>query len=264
MGQPDVGGVSTGLPPGVVVGPLGARFVAFLIDRSVPVLISGLATIVSVQLPDARTVVFIVAGVLILAWGLLVWQMYAVRAAGPGMRLMKLQLVGYTDGRPIGWGRFFLRWLVLSLLAGTGIGLVLMIIFLILQPRKQGWHDLAADSVVIKERVLAPARPAMPAGGEFAIGPRAAEVPPRSDQPQPYPTAGQQPYQGASAAPTYGPVPDSRSRWLRRRPASSRVRRWLSRSLRCWRTSRRRSSRSRWRPWRPQRATHDRSTRAGT
>ena len=48
--------------------------------------------------------------------------MFAVRAAGPGMRLMKLQLVGFSDGRPIGWGRFLLRWLLLQALRLTGIG----------------------------------------------------------------------------------------------------------------------------------------------
>ena len=117
---------------------------------------------------------------LILAWALLVWQMYAVRAAGPGMRLMKLQLVGYTDGRPIGWGRFFLRWLVLALLGATGIGLLFMIIFLILHPRRQGWHDLAADSVVIKERVLAPPRSvetAAPAAVEPSRAPAVESAP---------------------------------------------------------------------------------------
>ena len=125
----------------------------------------------------------VIAAFLILAWGLLVWQMYAVRAAGPGMRLLKLQLVGYTDGRPIGWGRFFLRWLVLTLLAATGLGLLLMIIFLVLHPRRQGWHDLAADSVVIKERVLAPPRP-VGGGREATVAmPRrgAPRIPPPTD-----------------------------------------------------------------------------------
>jgi uncharacterized RDD family membrane protein YckC len=224
------GGTSVGLPPGVSVGSLGARFIAFLIDRSVPALISGLASIVSVQLPDARTPVLVVGGVLVLAWGLLVWQMFAVRAAGPGMRLMKLQLVGYTDGRPIGWGRFLLRWLVLSLLAATGIGLVLMLVFMVLQPRKQGWHDLAADSVVIKERVLAPGRPAAAANADPAAGPRMAEVPaaarnetavdapvPSAAQAQPdyaaqqqsdYPAQSQSDYP-AQSQPAYAPEPES-------------------------------------------------------
>ena len=51
----------------------------------------------------------VVALVLLAVWGLVVWWMFATRAAGPGMRLMKLQLVGFSDGRPVGWGRFLVR-----------------------------------------------------------------------------------------------------------------------------------------------------------
>ncbi len=180
MAPRKVGGPAAGLPPGVEAGPLGTRFVAFLIDRSVPAVVGGLASVLATQIPGQRTLILVIAGVLILAWALLVWQMYAVRAAGPGMRLMKLQLVGYTDGRPIGWGRFFLRWLVLALLGATGIGLLFMIIFLILHPRRQGWHDLAADSVVIKERVLAPPRSvesAAPAAVEPSRAPAVESAP---------------------------------------------------------------------------------------
>jgi hypothetical protein len=72
------------------------------------------------------------------------------------MRLMKLQLVGFTNGRPIGWGRYLLRSLVLALLTVTVVGLLLMLIFLLRHPRYQGWHDLAAGSVVIAQRPLAP------------------------------------------------------------------------------------------------------------
>lgn len=180
MAPRKVGGPAAGLPPGVDAGPLGARFVAYLIDRSVPAVVAGLASVMATQIPDQRTLILVIAGVLILAWALLVWQMFAMRAAGPGMRLMKLQLVGYTDGRPIGWGRFFLRWLVLALLATTSIGLLFMIIFLVRHPRRQGWHDLAADSVVIKERVLAPPRSAesaAPAAVEPSRAPTAVSAP---------------------------------------------------------------------------------------
>ena len=41
---------------------------------------------------------------------------------------------------------------------------MLLLVFLVLHPRKQGWHDLAVKAVVIKERTLAPAA----AGGRGA------------------------------------------------------------------------------------------------
>ncbi len=147
----------TGLPPGVQVGPLGRRLVAYLIESLVPAIVVG---VLGVVLPGAsatmRGVLSIVGALVIVAWGILVIYMQAERAAGPGMRLMKLQLVGFYDGRPIGWGRVVLRLLLLWLLSLTAVGLVLLLITLLMHPRRQGWHDRAAKAVVIKERVLAP------------------------------------------------------------------------------------------------------------
>ena len=149
----------TGLPPGVEVGGLGKRFLAQLIDRLVPALLAAAAVYLAPRVGGETGVVLqIAAGVLALAWALFVWWGFAVRAAGPGMRLMRLQLVGFYDGRPIGWIRFLLRALVLAALNATGIGLLLMLIFLVVHPRKQGWHDLLVHAVVIKQRALAPQR----------------------------------------------------------------------------------------------------------
>jgi hypothetical protein len=157
---------------------------------------------------------------------------------------MKLQVVGFLDGRPIGLSRAFIRGLVFWALYITGIGLLLMLIFELRHPRKQGWHDLAATAVMIKERVLAPpvqparaaapamqsppapalsgslqpngARPAMPAApisasysaGE-AYGSAGSPVPPGQLTPPPgmagYPTGPASPYAGAAAMPQSGP-----------------------------------------------------------
>jgi uncharacterized RDD family membrane protein YckC len=177
----------TGLPPGVVVGPLGRRLVAHLIDGVVPgVLIGVVSSTGQAGLQPAD----VVALVLLAVWALVVWWMFATRAAGPGMRLMKLQLVGFSDGRPIGWGRFLLRALVLGLLSATVLGLLLMLFFLLRHPRYQGWHDLAAGSVVIKERLLAPR-----SGRPAAIASR----PPTSAD-RPAPSAGPSGATGSTAA----------------------------------------------------------------
>ena len=184
---------------------------------------------------------------MILAWGLLVWQMYAVRAAGPGMRLLKLQLVGYTDGRPIGWGRFFLRWLVLRLLAATGIGLLLMIIFLVLHPRRQGWHDLAADSVVIKERVLAPPRPVeAPAGhrGTRRGAPPPGRWPPRCRRCRRSLSPSKPAvYEPEVETATQQPVATAAMDLRARRPRGIGAR-WTSAGTSCWTTAARSRSRA--------------------
>ena len=172
----------TGLPPGVSVGSLGRRLVAYLLDVVVPVaLVLVLLSVRGDRGTGARAVT-VLAVVLLTVWTLLVWWMFATRAAGPGMRLMKLQLVGFTNGRPIGWGRYFVRTLVLALLTVTVVGLLLMLIFLLRHPRYQGWHDLSAGSVVIAARPLAP-RDAPSTRAETAkrsVSPSRAPEPPQS------------------------------------------------------------------------------------
>jgi uncharacterized RDD family membrane protein YckC len=159
----------TGLPPGVEVGGLGRRFVAYLIECLVPVIVGvALAFVLPGTTGTLRWVLTIVGALIIVAWALVVVYMQAEKAAGPGMRLMKLQLVGFYDGRPIGWGRVLLRAVILWLLSITGIGLLIMLITLLTHPRRQGWHDLAAKAVVIKERVLAPPADRMTAGQQPA------------------------------------------------------------------------------------------------
>jgi uncharacterized RDD family membrane protein YckC len=152
----------TGLPPGVEVGPLGKRFVAYLINLSVPVIVSLALIFLLPSTTGALRVTVVVIGALItIGWLVLVWYTLAVRAASPGLRAMKLQLVGFLDGRPIGPSRVFLRAVVFWALCITGIGLLIMLIMMMRHPRKQGWHDLTVISVMIKERVLAP--PVQPA-----------------------------------------------------------------------------------------------------
>lgn len=168
---------SHGLPAGVEAGSLGKRFVAQLIDLVVPVAIALVSSGVSASSEGgAAAVVTLVGALLVAVWIIIVWWMFAFKAAGPGMRAMKLQLVGLRNGRPIGLGRFFVRELVLAALTITVIGLLLMLVILARQPRRQGWHDLVAGSVVIKQRALAPVRPSAPA-------PAAAQRPTPATQP---------------------------------------------------------------------------------
>jgi len=202
---------ATGLPPGVKVGGLGKRFLAHLFDRLVPVLLAVAAVYLAPRVGgDIGVVIQIAAAVLALAWVLFVWWAFAERAAGPGMRLMRLQLVGFYDGRPIGWIRFLLRALVLAALTATGIGLLLMLIFLVMHPRKQGWHDLLVHAVVIKQRALAP--PKSKVAAEQRRAPEAmtpaqqdqlAGTPPNGGQPHPSP----QPLAPPAGVGGYGPPP---------------------------------------------------------
>jgi uncharacterized RDD family membrane protein YckC len=162
----------TGLPPGVEVGPPGNRFVAYLINMSVPVVVG---IVLLLLLPPAsggaQTTLLVIGMAVIVGWAVFVCYLLAVRAASPGLRVMKLQLVGFLDGRPIGWSRVLVRGLVFWALYVTGIGLLIMLIMELRHPRKQGWHDLAATAVMIKERVLAPAVQPARAAADAQQGP---------------------------------------------------------------------------------------------
>jgi hypothetical protein len=127
----------TGLPPGVEVGPLGKRFVAFLINLSVPVIVNIALIFLLPNTTGALRVILGVLGAAIsIGWLVVIWYTLAVRAASPGLRAMKLQVVGFLDGRPIGPGRVFVRALVFWALYITGIGLLIMLIMMLRHPRK--------------------------------------------------------------------------------------------------------------------------------
>lgn len=189
--RPSAPARDTGLPPGVRVGPLGRRFVAYLIDSVVPAVAVTLINLGSRG--EQVSVPLVVVGILLgLAWLAVFLQQLATRAASPGMRLVQLQLVGFLDGRPVGWGRAALRWLVFTALGATGLGLLLLLASLLMSPRRQGWHDRAANAVVIVARALAPRPPRNRGAATTPAAPAAQATPsaqagtPRRD---PAPTA---------------------------------------------------------------------------
>ncbi len=208
----------TGLPPGVEVAPLGSRFVAYLIDISVPLVVGVVLAVVLPTMDDGGGVLSVIASVVNLAWAVLLLLRLGNKAATPGMQVMKLQLVGFYDGRPIGVGRALIRGLVLWLLSVTGIGLLVLLILLLLHPRHQGLHDQAAKAVMIKRRALAPrsahhASAAASAPQHLPAGPPPQYPPqqPGQQQPQHQPSAPpqfppqHQPSAPGQQAPAYGP-----------------------------------------------------------
>ena len=140
----------TPLPPGVQIGATGSRLLAALVEVGPVWLLVGLAVLFGAGL-EGRGTLAVVSCLLGLGWAVFVWSWRATKAAGPGMRLDSLQIVGCGDGGPIGWRRVLLRSLVFAALSVTGVGLVLMLIAMGRHPHRQGWHDLVVDAVVIKE-----------------------------------------------------------------------------------------------------------------
>jgi len=111
-------------------------------------LIAGIAGMVTGQTPttsgsNVELVANLVYFVLYLGYFIYFWGM----GQTPAMRWLGLQVVDATTGVPIGFGRAGLRYLgyVISILV-CDIGLI----WAAFDPRKQGWHDKIARTVVIR------------------------------------------------------------------------------------------------------------------
>ncbi len=210
MDSPAPGSTSRdrGLPPGVDAAPIVRRFFAFLIDLLVPAAAGALMFWLAPGLTQtARLVLAIGCTAAVLGWAVLVWFMLAERAATPGMRVLRLQLVGYYDGRPIGWGRVLLRTIVFYLLVLSAIGLLIMLVLMIIHPRHQGWHDLVVQAVMIKERVLAPPQTQKAARTDRqAVGYQTEPQPAVSYEPERQPVVDYEPVPVPAPSPvSYGP-----------------------------------------------------------
>ena len=77
----------TGLPPGVEVGPLGKRFVAFLINLSVPLVVSIVLLLLPPTMSGAlRTTLVVICWAIVIGWVIFVCYLLAMRAASRDFR----------------------------------------------------------------------------------------------------------------------------------------------------------------------------------
>ena len=155
------------IAPGLTFGSTGRRFVAFLLDQIVLVLLAiviGLIVAPLLGSGGAGSVVSqLLASAISLAYFVGTWRSSA--RATPGMRLLKLQVGNAFDGRVLTTEQAIRRWVALgeplgllfATTATAGIGglalLVWSIVLLITtatSPTKQGLHDRFANSAVVE------------------------------------------------------------------------------------------------------------------
>ena len=142
-------------PPRQVIAGLGWRALAAVID-TLPIAVIMTVVSLLLQLDLSTTVVIVLSiagGLLSLGWAVLVWWGYATRGQGPGARVAKIQVLDVATGAPIGWGRYFLRELIWHAVSGTTVVWIILIVMMVSHNHRRGWHDLAAKSVVVKQRV---------------------------------------------------------------------------------------------------------------
>lgn len=137
-----------GPAPGISFASAGARLVAYIVDVIVTLLLSLALGIASVALIVVLPVLAIVPLLAIFIVSFLYFPYFWQRnGQTPGMQMMGIKVVRDSDGGPITWGTALLR------LIGYWIsGFVFYIgyIWVFIDKRKRGWHDLIAGTVVIE------------------------------------------------------------------------------------------------------------------
>lgn len=158
-GWAQVAATAPGPGPGVEFAPHGGRLVAYIIDGFIAGIIVTILLIVLTPLLVAGTnsgsssvvtgAVFIyVFIVLLVSIGYFPF-FWARSGQTPGMRIFGLRVVRDADGSRIGWGTALVR------LLGLWISFAIFyigIIWILVDNRRRGWHDLMAGTVVIHQR----------------------------------------------------------------------------------------------------------------
>ncbi|HXX61725.1 MAG TPA: RDD family protein [Candidatus Sulfotelmatobacter sp.] len=137
-----------GPAPGVAFGGAGERLLAYLIDglvvlaANIGLFLAAIALVI-LALP-LGLLVFLAIFVVDLAYFPYFW---ATRGQTPGMRPFQLYVVRDRDGGPITTGQAILRLIGYWI---DGVVFYLGYIWILIDSRKRGWHDLIAGTVVIK------------------------------------------------------------------------------------------------------------------
>jgi len=137
-----------GPAPGVAFASLGSRLVAYIVDVIVTIAVSIVLGIVGVALVFVLPILSIIPFLAIFIVSFVYFPYYWQRSGQtPGMRMMNIKVVRDSDGGPLSWGSAILR------LIGYWVsGFVFYIgyIWIFIDKRKRGWHDLIAGTVVIE------------------------------------------------------------------------------------------------------------------
>jgi len=164
MGAPTPPGMSwqappidSGPAPGVKFAGYGARLVAYIVDAIVLGIVIAVLSVVFIALiagaaandsggaAIGSTFIYVI---LILVVSVLYFPYFwANGGATPGMKMLHIRVVRDADGGPIGWGPAILR------LIGYWVNSVVLYvgyIWIFIDKRRRGWHDLIAGTVVIE------------------------------------------------------------------------------------------------------------------
>jgi uncharacterized RDD family membrane protein YckC len=149
--------LTAGPAPGWVFGGAGERLVAYIVDivitGIVVVLIAIVGAAITVGGASSDSGFLTGTGIVILVFAAVIVPLayfpwfWARSGATPGMRMFGLQVVRDRDGGPISGGQAVLRLIGYWI---DGVVFYLGYIWILIDKRKRGWHDLIAGTVVVK------------------------------------------------------------------------------------------------------------------
>jgi uncharacterized RDD family membrane protein YckC len=129
-------------PAAPVLASFWRRFAAYLIDWLVVAVVGGVLYVLGIQ-PSLLRLIQLLFN---LAYFAYFWSQHGQT---PGMMALGIRVIQY-DGDKLGFGRTLLRWTVLFLLGVTLLIPLISVFMVAFGQRKQGLHDLAAGSVVVR------------------------------------------------------------------------------------------------------------------
>jgi len=104
------------------------------------------AVVLGVGILAAVAFLFLMTLIVTVLYFVLLW---VKRGATIGQSVLGLRVARERDGGPIGWGTAILRYIMLMI--GFWI-FYLGVIWVAFEPRKRGWHDMVAGTLVVKRR----------------------------------------------------------------------------------------------------------------
>jgi uncharacterized RDD family membrane protein YckC len=145
-----------GPAPGVRFAGFGARLVAYIIDNVLLVVFAiilsiVLAAVIGVAAAGNNAGAAIGGSLLLVLLLLVVYLAYfpyfwVNGGQTPGMKMVNIRVVRDADGGPLTWGSAILRLIGYWI---NGVVLYIGFIWVFIDKRRRGWHDLIAGTVVI-------------------------------------------------------------------------------------------------------------------
>ncbi len=136
-----------GPSPGVAFGGPAERLVAYIVDGIIVGIVVALLMFLSFVLLFVFPLLSILPIVAFVVIPLVYFPYYWARSGQtPGMKMMRVKVVRDRDGGPITSGQAILR-LIGYWVSGFVFGLGY--VWILIDKRKRGWHDLMAGTVVV-------------------------------------------------------------------------------------------------------------------